>query len=267
MGVYREQQSKFENSSSQNLSKNESTNRIFTLASADKQLDWAKSSRATFWCWLFIKSATCQRLGVSVHGIHYDKILLDALIPGHNAVNHQERFSQVKQFFIELEKQSSQSTTMHVMNRMRHGWLVVKDKLREIKWLPKTEPATQWAWNYIRKQPYFKTGISFWFQPIDAKERHMAIVATFDENFPVDNSDMKEAIDSRSKQLNKFKTAYDKKVKRAKDPGKNQLTVKISMMAKEKLDEIVKAQGGSQQQVIEDMIINYFYWSIKLPKF
>lgn len=257
MSDYRRRQRGNWDLSPRNLTGNESPNRIFTLITADKMLDWAKSSRATFWCWMLIKSATCQQIGISVPDLQDDKILLDKFIPNHNATIHQQRFDLIKQFFIELEQKSDQTIAMHVMNRMKEDWLIVKDKLREITWLPKTEPATQWAWNYIRKQSDFKNGIAFWFQPIDARERHMAIIAAFDENSPGDYSNMQEAIDYRSYLLNKFKNAYDKDIGRAKDPNKTQLSVVISKTAKSRLSDITKKEGITQQQVIENMIMNY----------
>lgn len=229
----------------------------FIPAEKSRLLDWINSERTTFWCWLFTRHASCSCLGIQIAGLKDEDVPYRYFEVNSNPAIHEERLVAVKKYFEMMEKKQGLAVAFKIMRDMQNEWLFIEDKIKDMSWLPRNEPAVQWAWNYIRALPEFKSkGLSSWFQPQNVRERHMAIIAVFDEPFLVEYIHQKEAIKYKNYLISNLKAAYNKINNTAKDKLKTQISVKISRHAKARLDKMVKERGATQQSIIEQLILH-----------
>lgn len=237
----------------------ESKRRNTTFIPADKSslLDWINSERTTFWCWLFIRHASCSCLGIQIADLDDKDVPYRFFEVNSDPAIHEERLVAVKKYFEVMEKKQGLTEAFKIMREMQNEWFFIEDKIKDMSWLPRNEHTTQWAWKYIRALPEFKNkGLSSWFQPRSMSERHMAIIAVFDEPFIVEYIHQKEAIKYKNYLISNFKAAYNKIKSTAKDKLKTQISVKISRHAKARLDKMVSERGATQQSIIEQLILH-----------
>jgi len=232
-------------------------NATFIPADKSRLLGWINSERTTFWCWLFIRHASCSCLGIQIAGLNDEDVPYRFFEVNSNPDIHKERLVAVKKYFEVMENKQGLAVAFKIMREMQNEWLFIEDKIKDMSWLPRNEPTAQWAWNYIRALPEFKNkGLSSWFQPRNMSERHMAIIAVFDEPFLVEYIHQKEAIKYKNYLISNFKAAYNKIKSTEKDKLKTQISVKISRHAKARLDKMVSERGATQQSIIEQLILH-----------
>ncbi|SEO99191.1 hypothetical protein [Enterobacter sp. NFIX58] len=229
----------------------------FIPADQSRLLDWVDSERITFWCWLFIRSASCAFLGKQIADLQDSDIPYKFFEVSSKPLTHDERLVAVKKYFEEMEKKTSRATAYEIMLEMQDEWLFIADKTKDMSWLPRKESVVCWAWDYIRKLSYFsKKGISSWFQPRNVNEKRMAIIAAFDELFPGEYIHRLDIIKYRNHLIKNLKAAYDKKMGSKSDKLRTQISVKISKHAKQRLDTLMKERGATQQSIIEQLLLN-----------
>ncbi len=135
--------------------------------------------------------------------------------------------------------------------------LVIADKTKDMSWLPRKEAVVCWAWDYVRKLPYFrKKSMSSWFQPVNVAEKRMAVIAVFDESFPDEYMYRHDFIKYRNHLIANMKAAYDKKMGNKNDKLRTQISVKISWHAKQRLDKLMRDRGATQQSIIEYLLLH-----------
>ncbi|HII3146309.1 TPA: hypothetical protein ACY3HI_004761 [Citrobacter braakii] len=228
----------------------------FNPAEKTTLLDWINSSRSTYWCWLFISQATCGHLRIELSDLTEDGIPYHKLEVNHRPVLHNERLAAIKKYFEQLEKKTDLSVAYKVMRQMQDEWLFVKDKMRDLSWLSKNDYDTSWAWDYIRKLPRFRgRGLSSWCLPMNISERHMAIIAAFDEIYPDEYQDVRETIREKNRLISNFKAAYKKRTA-TKDCSEVQINIKVSIHVKDRLNQLAKDRDATQRQIIEQLIMN-----------
>jgi hypothetical protein len=144
----------------------------FIPADQSRLLDWVDSERITFWCWLFIRSASCAFLGKQIADLQDSDIPYKFFEVSSNPSTHDERRVAVKKYFEEMEKKAGRATAYEIMLEMQDEWLFIADKTKDMSWLPRKESVVCWAWDYIRKLSCFSNkGISSWFQPRNVTEK------------------------------------------------------------------------------------------------
>ncbi|EAR6894021.1 hypothetical protein CSN29_26290 [Salmonella enterica subsp. diarizonae] len=229
----------------------------FIPAEKSRLLGWIDSERITFWCWLFIRRASCSFLGKQIADLVDEDIPYIHFEVNSNPLNHDERLVAVKKYFEEMEKKAGHATAYEIMREMQAEWLVIADKTKDMSWLPRKEAVVCWAWDYVRKLPYFrKKSMSSWFQPVNVAEKRMAVIAVFDESFPDEYMYRHDFIKYRNHLIANMKAAYDKKMGNKNDKLRTQISVKISWHAKQRLDKLMRDRGATQQSIIEYLLLH-----------
>lgn len=235
----------------------ESHSLSFIPAERSPLLDWIDSERITFWCWLFIRSASCAFLGKQIDDLEDNDIPYNHFKVDHYASTHETRRVVVKKYFEEMERKAGQDTAYEIMREMQDEWLFIADKTKDMSWLPRKESAVRWAWDAVRKLPYFSNkGVSTWLQPVNVAEKRMAVIAVFDELSPDEYMHKRDFIKYRNHLITNLKAAYDKKMGKKRDKLRTQISVKISWHAKQQLDRLMKERKATQQSIIEQLLLN-----------
>lgn len=221
----------------------------------DKKPDWVNGERIIFWCWLFILRADYSTLNID--GNDDTELLYNSLQLDSPPTSHEERVFAVKSWFNMLSKKISEHDFNRVVSDMRDEWAYLSDKIKDLSWLPKTEKATKWAWEFIKKKnPFDSRSFIYNYYPYNTTERYHAIVAAIDEIHLSEYEKMDSIILNRNNFIAFFHSAYKNKFIKKKDDSITQITVKISLVAKNKLDKLVKERKTTQRALIEQIILN-----------
>ena len=224
---------------------------------ADKKPDWVNGEHIIFWCWLFILRADCSTLNIVIDGGDNTGSLCNFLQLDSPPTSYEERVSAVKSWFNMLSKKISERDFNRVVSDMRDEWAYLSDKIKDLSWLPKTEKATKWAWEFIKKKNHFDSrSFIHDYYPYNTTERYHAILAAFYEIYPEKYMELDGIIQNRNLFISHFHKAYKNKFMTKKDNSIAQITVKISLVAKNKLDKLVKERKTTQRALIEQIILN-----------
>lgn len=223
----------------------------------DTKPDWVNGERIIFWCWLFILRADCSTLNIVINGNDNTEPLYNSLQLDRFPTSHEERVFAVESWFNMLSKKISEHDFNRVVSDMRDEWAYLSDKIKDLSWLPKTEKATEWAWEFIKKKnPFDSRSFIYNYYPYNTTERYHAIVAAIDEIYLNEYEKLDSIILIRNNFITFFHKSYKNKFINKKDDSITQITVKISLVAKKKLDKLVKERKTTQRALIEQIILN-----------
>ena len=231
-------------------------NESFIPAESSTLLNWIDSTRSRFWCWLFIRQATCKRLNITLPDLSEDEVPYKKFEANSHPRFDNERLAALKKYFENLERITDISCALGVMNQMLDEWLLVEDKTRDLSWLPKTQKDIAWAWDYVRKLQWFKDrGIASSLRPPNEKECYMAIIAVFDESLMSAYPYVSESIYEKNRLIVNFKAAFNKRKKTKADTSVSQINIIVSTQVKARLKVLAKERGATQRQIIERLIM------------
>lgn len=230
---------------------------IFPLI--DKHTSWIKGERAVFWCWLFIRKADLNMLGIQKSeksNLRPQEILYHQIPLNKNPKSHEERSTAIRFWIDLLLKEFAHEEFKRILSDMCEEWAYINDTLKSLSWLPKSELETRWAWEQIKSAEFFDSrNVCNWYHPLDANERYNAIVAAFDDVSPDEYATIGHLVKERNRLIKNLHDEFKKKKNKNRD-SRVQISVKISKDVKRKLDKIVKDRRTTQQAIIEQIILN-----------
>lgn len=223
------------------------------------RLEWIKDERAIFWVWVYIRTASCDMLEIQFpeqepHEKPYEK--LD--FPG-NPLDSNERRSVIQRWFKEIEKILSSGEADKIMLQMRDEWFYIKEHIKPVDWLRKSEEHTRWLWERLKKEDIFTGSIPYWFNPASSHERFLAINATIDFFMPHQTMDVGKFTKKKNAFTAREKRNYKNKTISMEKPPVCQVNIKITPDTKIILDTLVALKGTTQSEFIEWLIKEH--WS------
>ncbi|WP_449554797.1 hypothetical protein [Lelliottia amnigena] len=216
-------------------------------------LDWVNGERSIFWAWVYIYSATCDILEIEYPGLEPHDRPYKALALNGNPVNSEERLSFLRCWFREIEKRVSFSSAYKIMLMMRTEWLYIKNNIKSVDWIRKTDEHTRWLWECLKKDELFTGSFLFWFNPANPKERLLAINATIDFFMPNQILDVPKFTRLKNKFIDREKRNYTARTS-LKAKKTCQVSVNLTPDVKAILDKLVKSGGKTQSATIEWLI-------------
>lgn len=161
------------------------------------------------------------------------------------ASDTEARFKDIVKFIDRIEQ--SLDWKHLLVTALKEEWKDLINSSKPLTWL-KQDNETQclWAWNYIVNTNRYTKPVTSHFNPINNKEKFLAIHAALDTWYIHP--------DSKRLFLNDFNQAWQQKKIRDKREGKKTCSLILRNDVKQKLDELAKMKGIKLNQQVEELI-------------